>query len=108
MGLGRLPHFQGRDLRRLPAGQTLEIFEETYKPEAKRDRFGLLAYPWHLIFTPELQKIETYDLGADPGEIADVLSDRQRPVDVVLRAELGGVSVLPKGFAGGGVKRHDA
>ena len=79
MGLGRLPHFQGRDLRRLPAGQTLEIFEETYKPEAKRDRFGLLAYPWHLIFTPELQKIETYDLGADPGEIADLAPNGPLP-----------------------------
>jgi arylsulfatase A-like enzyme len=79
MGFGRPSHFQGRDLRRLAAGQTLEIFEETYKPEAKRDRFGLLAYPWHLIFTPELQKIEAYDLAADPGEIADLAPNRPLP-----------------------------
>lgn len=79
MGLGRPPHFQGRDLRRLPAGRTLEIFEETYKPEAKRDRFGLLAYPWHLIFTPELQKIEAYDLGADPGEMRDLAPNGPLP-----------------------------
>lgn len=79
MGLGRSAHFQGRDLRRLPAGQALEIFEETYKPEAKRDRFGLLAYPWHLIFTPELQRIEAYNLGADPGEIVDLAPNGPLP-----------------------------
>jgi len=79
MGLGRPSHFQGRDLSRLPASRTLEIFEETYKPEAKRDRFGILAYPWHLIFTPELQKIEAYDLGADPAEIADMAPNGPLP-----------------------------
>jgi arylsulfatase A-like enzyme len=79
MGLGRPSHFQGRDLRRLPAGEAREIFEETYKPEAKRDRFGILTYPWHLIFTPELQKIEAYDLGADPGEIGDLAPNGPLP-----------------------------
>jgi membrane-anchored protein YejM (alkaline phosphatase superfamily) len=66
MGFKRLPHFLGRDLLRLKKRESLAIFEETFKPEATRDRFGLLSPPWHLIFTPEDTKYEIFNLEQDP------------------------------------------
>lgn len=70
MNLRPRPHFRGGDLfrRKKPAGGP--IFEETYRPESYRDRFGLLAYPWHLIFTPKDKKLELFNLKDDPGETA--------------------------------------
>ena len=90
MGLGRPSHFQGRDLRRLPAGQALEIFEETYKPEAKRDRFGLVAYPWHLIITPETPETRGLRPGRRPGRDAGPgrRRSRCRPAVDALRKKL--------------------
>ena len=71
MGIGQESHFRGRDLGRTSGADAPEIFQETYRPEARHDRFGLLAYPWHLIFTPEKRTLEAYDLGTDPDEMHD-------------------------------------
>ena len=83
MGLGRIPHALGRDLRRTGGAAGPEIFEETYRPEAVRDRFGILAPPWHLIFTPELGKLEAYDLAADPDETRDLAAAGPLPPPVL-------------------------
>ena len=81
--------YQGRDLARLPRGAALEIFEETYKPEAARDKFALLAPPWHVIFTPEVTRTEIYDLTKDPDESHDLLQTENPPAETAaLRRKL--------------------
>jgi len=72
MDLKPFPHFQGRDLVRLKKMGKRLIFEETYGPEAVRDRFGVLSFPWHLMFTPEEKKFELFNLEKDPQETADL------------------------------------
>lgn len=80
MGLKPLPHFRGRNLLRLKKAQPLEIFEETYRPEAMEgDKFGLLSYPWHLILTPQDSRYEIFNLSRDPKE-ADALSSGSTPL----------------------------
>jgi len=69
MGFKPMPHFRGRNLLRLKKGQPLEIFEETYRPEAQEgDKFGILSYPWHLILTPQDRLSEIFDLSKSPLE----------------------------------------
>jgi hypothetical protein len=55
----------GRNLLWLPAGASVPVFQETYRPEAERDRFGLLDGRWHLIFSPENSRRRLYDISAD-------------------------------------------
>jgi len=57
----------------------LEIFEETYKPEASRDKFALLANPWHVIFTPETGQTEAYGLAEGRPESEGLLPDEGLP-----------------------------
>ena len=73
MGLAPFPHFQGKDLSSLAKRENAPLFEETYKPESIRDRFGLLSPPWHLIFTPQDKKFELFNLGMDPQEMTDLV-----------------------------------
>ena len=82
MGFKSPAAYQGRDLRRLPKNAPLEIFEETYKPEAGRDKFAIRAFPWHLIFTPEKRQEEVYNLAQDPGEFDDLVRKTDLPPEV--------------------------
>ncbi len=68
MGWGRLPQQQGRNLLKLKRNVANSIFMETYRPEAVRDRFALLQFPWHLIITPEDKRLEIFNLQTDPEE----------------------------------------
>jgi len=52
------------------------IFQETYKPQAIRNKFALLHYPFHLIFTPVSGKYELYDLENDPLERNNVYDEK--------------------------------
>jgi arylsulfatase A-like enzyme len=83
MGFKRLPRFLGRDLLRLKKSKSSAIFEETFKPEATRDRFGLLSPPWHLIFTPEDTKYEIFNVEQDPRETATLYAEaKEWPADL--------------------------
>jgi len=82
MGLKKPSHFQGRSLTALAKDEPLEIFEETYRPEAEKDRFGILAYPWHLIFTPEIRRYEAYHLANDPEEVSNLFGKEALPADI--------------------------
>lgn len=86
MGFEKFPHYQGRNLLRLKRPRKKEtpvIFMETFSPEADRDRFALLSFPWQLIFTPQDSKYELYNLGYDPEESEDLFSKGILPPDVV-------------------------
>lgn len=81
MGWKKQPFYQGIDLL-TKKRRTEPFLEETYAPEAAYDRFGLNHYPWHLVFTPAVQKLELYDLASDPGEEKDVytLYNTSKPI----------------------------
>jgi len=72
MGFKPPAAFRGRDVFRTGKNVDSSFFEETYKPEAYRDRFGLMAWPWHLIFTPEEKTFELFNLERDPREAKDL------------------------------------
>jgi arylsulfatase A-like enzyme len=72
MGFKPPAGFRGRDVFRKRKNEAPGFFEETYKPESYRDRFGLLAPPWHLVFTPEDGKFELFNLAQDPRETKNV------------------------------------
>jgi arylsulfatase A-like enzyme len=89
VGIKPLPHFQGRNLLRLQKKDQPIIFEETYRPEAFKDRFGLLSPPWHLLLTAQNNKYELYNLKSDPGEKANLYDGRNWPLELLpLRKEL--------------------
>jgi len=90
-GIKPLPHSQGRNLLRLKMRDHPIIFEETYRPEAFKDRFGLLSPPWHLILTVQNNRHELYNLDRDPGEKSNLINGRDWPSEVVpLRQKLEG------------------
>ncbi len=72
MGFRRPDFYQGRDLARLKKGTPLTVFEETFRPEAVKDKFALLEPPWHLILTPADSRYELFNLDLDPEEQKDV------------------------------------
>ena len=89
MGFKPPASFRGRDVFRPAKNKDAGFFEETYRPEAYQDRFGLLAPPWHMIFTPENNKLELYNLEQDPGEKSDVYPrDSSAPEAAALRRRL--------------------
>ncbi len=72
------PDYLGRNLNKLKRESQDVIFQETYKPEAMKDKFALLQYPWHLIFTPGDQNYELYDLENDFDEKINVYSEEEQ------------------------------
>jgi arylsulfatase A-like enzyme len=82
-GIEPLPHFRGRNLLRPDKNESPAIFEETYRPEAYEDRFGLLSPPWHLILTPRKDKYEMYNLETDPWEEENLFDSRSRPQELM-------------------------
>lgn len=82
MGFKQLPSFRGRNLLSLKE-EEITIFEETYKPEAFKDVFALLKFPWHIILTPEKRKYELFDLQKDPEEKENIYQKNGLPQEVV-------------------------
>ena len=89
MGFRRPDFYQGRDLLRLDKDQTLTVFQETFRPEAVKDRFGVLRAPWHLILTPADNRYELFNIDLDPGEQNDVFqSSSSNPEVAALKKAL--------------------
>jgi arylsulfatase A-like enzyme len=98
MNFKNTPEFEGRSLFKQKK-RTPPIFEETYKPEAVKDKFAILQYPWHLIITPEDQQYKLYDLENDYDEKENVypkeshlkeISELKRKLDKFARNVLSG------------------
>lgn len=81
-GIKPFPQTPGRNLLRLNEKDHPIIFEETYRPEAFKDCFGLLSPPWHLILTAQGNKYELYNLTKDPGEKANLYDGRNWPAEL--------------------------
>ena len=75
MKFKNIPDYMGRNLNKLRKKSRYDIFQETYKPEAVKEKFALIQYPWHLIFTPEDQGYELYNLENDFDEKTDIYSE---------------------------------
>jgi arylsulfatase A-like enzyme len=88
MGFGELGHFQGENLFDLPPGTNRKIFQQAHRPLAHKDKFALLHYPWHLIFTPVDKAYELYDLGQDPYEVQNLFEEPLAEPVRSLKAEL--------------------
>ncbi len=89
MGFKAPAGFRGRDAFRTGKNKDSSFFEETFKPEAYRDRFALFAPPWHLIFSPEEKKFELFDLAQDPGETKNLYpAESAAPEPAALRRRL--------------------
>jgi arylsulfatase A-like enzyme len=80
MDWAKKAYHQGRDLFK-EKNPPSSLLEETYTPEAIYDRFGMLQFPWHMIYTPETQKVELYDLISDPAERNDVFEIHKNTED---------------------------
>ena len=76
MKFKNIPKYRGRNLNKLRKKSSYDIFQETYKPEAVKNKFALIQYPWHMIFTPEDQGYELFDLENDFVEKNDVYSEK--------------------------------
>jgi len=75
MKFKNIPDYHGRNLNKFKKKSQYIIFQETYKPEAVKEKFAIIQYPWHLIFTPEDQGYELYDLENDIDEKTDIYSE---------------------------------
>jgi membrane-anchored protein YejM (alkaline phosphatase superfamily) len=87
-GMNPLRHFQGRNVMEADAPRG-RIFQATYRPQADRDTFAFLKPPLHLIFTPQEQRLQLFDLARDPEAKNDILPERSAdPAIRELRLEL--------------------
>jgi arylsulfatase A-like enzyme len=81
-GLKSPEDYTGSDLLSHKKQASRKIFQATYRPEATRDQFGILLYPLHMIFTPEDNSYELYDLAQDPLEKTDIFTARSQEESV--------------------------
>jgi arylsulfatase A-like enzyme len=82
MGFRRPDFYQGRDLTRLRKNASLTIYQETFRPEAIRDRFAVLQTPWHLIFTPADNRYELFNQDGDSAEQNNVYDPASLPAGI--------------------------
>ncbi len=82
-GMSPLRHFQGRSALRKNMSPR-RIFQATYRTQADRDTFAFLEPPLHLIFTPQEQRVQLFDLARDPQGKIDVMPERSE--DPAIRA----------------------
>jgi arylsulfatase A-like enzyme len=68
----------------LPGQRGISLFEphdsvhiaETHRPDAKRTQFALRDAQFKMVYFPDEERFEMYDLAADPGEEQDVFADQ--------------------------------
>ncbi len=71
--------YQGRNLIKRKSEENNKIFMEAYRPLADKNKFGIYHYPWHLIFTPEEQIYELFNLINDPSEQNNIINESPSP-----------------------------
>ena len=84
-------HMTGRNLMtgKKTEETPTELFFETYEPEADLNRFGILSFPYHLIFTLKTNTYELYDISGDPTEKVDLYPKQESSPRIIrLRQEL--------------------
>ncbi|HEX2694368.1 MAG TPA: sulfatase-like hydrolase/transferase, partial [Acidobacteriota bacterium] len=87
MGIKVPASFRGRDLLKLAPGTETAVFQETYRPEAVQDRFGILDRSKHLVFCPESGRYEYFDHKKDPDEKSAVTLEDGLPAEALALKE---------------------
>ena len=82
MNIRNVPKFSGRNLNKLEKDAQLTIFQETYMPEAARDKFAIIEYPWHMLFTPQSQFYQLYNLQNDFDEKKEIYEEEFRNSEI--------------------------
>ncbi len=67
---------RGDDLDRATRPVFLQTDFENPKPLSSRVSMGVRLPPWKYVTSPELGLTELYDLGADPGELSNLVEER--------------------------------
>jgi arylsulfatase A-like enzyme len=75
LDLTGLPALEGARGTSLLTGRSNTVFAETHKPEAKHNYLGIRDDRYKLIYDPDAQSFEMYDLQADPDELVDVFAE---------------------------------
>ena len=84
MGWKRPKWMEGRNLlnqKELEKNQ--EIYTETYSPESYYNRFSIISYPWHLIFTPRKRQYELFNIKEDPDEKNDIYQFKKNGKEII-------------------------
>jgi membrane-anchored protein YejM (alkaline phosphatase superfamily) len=87
MGIKAPASFRGRDLLKLAFGTETAVFQETYRPEAIQDRFGLLERSKHFVFCPETGRYEYFDHEKDPDERRAITLEDGLPAEALALKE---------------------
>jgi membrane-anchored protein YejM (alkaline phosphatase superfamily) len=87
MGIKTPASFRGRDLLKLAFGTETAVFQETYRPEAIQDRFGLLERSKHFVFCPETGRYEYFDHEKDPDERSAITLEDGLPAEALALKE---------------------
>jgi len=82
MGFKKQPFHEGENFLVPEKKQARFLFQETYRPEASREKFAVLRFPWHLILTPETRTYELFDLRTDPEEQENLFREDELPPEV--------------------------
>lgn len=79
MDIDRPSHMMGRNLMKGKKEEDTptELFFETYEPEADFNRFAILSFPDHLIFTLKTNAYELYDISKDPSQKTNLYPDME-------------------------------
>jgi arylsulfatase A-like enzyme len=87
--IDRTSHMMGRNLMKGKKEEDTptELFFETYEPEADFNRFAILSFPDHLIFTLKTNAYELYNISKDPTEKTNLFPDRENDPKITLLRE---------------------
>jgi arylsulfatase A-like enzyme len=74
LDLPPMPGQQGHSV--LTSGPQMPLLAETHPPMAPRELFALRDERFKLVFHPQADRFEMYDLASDPRELTDVFAER--------------------------------
>lgn len=72
MGYDPLSHHEGRNLLDLKEDKDYTLLLQTHKPQAERNIFAVVSFPWRLIYVPKLKEFKLYNNQLDPNQKNDV------------------------------------
>lgn len=72
MGYDPLSHHQGRNLLGLTEDKDHILWLQTHKPQAERNIFAVVSFPWRLIYIPKQKEFKLYNIQDDPDQTNDV------------------------------------
>jgi len=72
MGYGPLSFHQGRNLLELTENKDHILWLQTHKPQAERNIFAAVSFPWRLIYIPKQKEFKLYNIQNDPDQTDDV------------------------------------